>query len=290
MPDRLGQSRQDRGSRHQRDRVKPRMLRWRRAQTDVERRRFCRGAVRSDWTPRRRGRDDQESRRIKSDQISGRGPRRFQPRAGSRATDRRVMKLRPGPCPPANPTSLNPANAALCASANIQPCGNSASPTNQAQVDHVKQTARLLIANGRLCRPSGFMGAHRPRLNFYVVLALRLIVRRGGTLPMLRHELVELFLVLGVTQAIEEIPEFDLLFLEPPQGFHAVLVKGAIAAGGRTERKAAALHPIAHPLHLVLHPLHLVRPTIAVTPASHFSAPECEKEKGKADRPPDDET
>ena len=28
---------------------------------------------------------------------------------------------------------------------------------------------------------------------------------------------------------------------------------------------------------------------IAVTPASHFSAPECEKEKGKPDRPPDDE-
>ena len=28
-----------------------------------------------------------------------------------------------------------------------------------------KQTARLLIANGRLCRPSGFMGAHRLRLN-----------------------------------------------------------------------------------------------------------------------------
>jgi hypothetical protein len=26
-----------------------------------------------------------------------------------------------------------------------------------------------------------------------------------------------------------------------------------------------------------------------MTPASHFSAPECEKEKGEADRPPDDE-
>src|SRR6478752_178237 len=106
---------------------------------------------------------------------------------------------------------------------------------------------------------------------------------------MLRHELVELFLVLGVTQAIEEIAEFGLLFLEPPQGFHTVFVKGAVAAGGRTEREAAALHVIAHPLHLVLHPLHLVRPTIAMTPTSHFSAPECEKEKGKADRPPDDE-
>jgi hypothetical protein len=27
-----------------------------------------------------------------------------------------------------------------------------------------------------------------------------------------------------------------------------------------------------------------------MTPATHFSAPECEKEKGEADRPPDDET
>jgi hypothetical protein len=26
-----------------------------------------------------------------------------------------------------------------------------------------------------------------------------------------------------------------------------------------------------------------------MTPATHFSAPECEKEKGKTDRPPDDE-
>src|SRR5205807_560068 len=120
-------------------------------------------------------------------------------------------------------------------------------------------------------------------------LGLTVLGRWGRTLPMLGHELVELFLVLGVTQAIEEIPEFGLLLLEPPQGFHAVLVEGAVAARGRTERKAAALHAIAHPLHLVLHPLHLVRETIAVTPASHFSAPECEKEKGKADRPPDDE-
>jgi hypothetical protein len=27
-----------------------------------------------------------------------------------------------------------------------------------------------------------------------------------------------------------------------------------------------------------------------MTPTTHFSAPKCEKEKGKADRPPDDET
>ena len=52
---------------------------------------------------------------------------------------------------------------------------------------------------------------------------------------MLRHELVELFLVLGVAQAIEEIAEFGLLLFEAPQRFHAVFVEGAIAARGRTE-------------------------------------------------------
>src|SRR6202163_4308902 len=100
-------------------------------------------------------------------------------------------------------------------------------------------------------------------------LALRLIVRRGRTLLVLRHELVELFLVLGVAQAIEEIPEFGLLFLKPPQGFDAVFVEGAVAARGRTETaeaEAAAFHVAAHPLHLVLHPLHLVVKAVLIAP------------------------
>src|SRR4051794_39027353 len=123
--------------------------------------------------------------------------------------------------------------------------------------------------------------------------ALRLVVRRGRARLVLRHERVELFLVLGVAQAVEEIPELDLLLFEALQGLGAVLVEGAVAARLRTETaeaEATALHATAHPLHLVLHPLHLVRPAILVTPATHFSAPECEKEKGKPDRPPDDET
>src|SRR3954452_2573499 len=106
---------------------------------------------------------------------------------------------------------------------------------------------------------------------------------------MLGHELVELFLVLGVAQAVEEILELDLLFLEAAQGFDAVFVEGAVAARGRAKAEATAFHAAPHPLHLVLHPLHLVLPAILVTPATHFSAPECEKEKGKPDRPPDDE-
>src|SRR6266478_2453008 len=122
------------------------------------------------------------------------------------------------------------------------------------------------------------------------MLALgRLVVRRGWARAVLRHELVELFLVLGVPQPTEEFLEFVLLFLEPPQGFHAVFVEGAVAARGRTETEAMAIHVVTHPLHLPLHPLHLVLPAIAVTPTSHFSAPECVKEKGKPDRPPDDE-
>src|SRR5579872_5278408 len=113
--------------------------------------------------------------------------------------------------------------------------------------------------------------------------------RRRRTGAVLRHEGIELFLVLGVTQAIEEILELDLLLFEPPERIGAVLVKGAVAARGRAEAEAVPLHAIAHPLHLVLHPLHLVRPAILMTPATHFSAPECEKEKGMSDRPPDQE-
>ena len=46
----------------------------------------------------------------------------------------------------------------------------------------------------------------------------------------LGHELIELGLVLGMPQAVEECLEFALFFFEPAQCFVAVLVKGAIAA------------------------------------------------------------
>src|SRR3954454_10391668 len=80
---------------------------------------------------------------------------------------------------------------------------------------------------------------------------LRLVVRRGRTRLVLRHELVELFLVLGVTQAVEEIPEFDLLLFKTLKRLGAVFVEGAVAARLRTEAaeaEAAALHAAAHPL------------------------------------------
>ena len=60
-------------------------------------------------------------------------------------------------------------------------------------------------------------------------LALRLIVRRRRTILVLRHERVELFLVLGVAQASQEILELLLLFLEAAQRLRAVLVEGAVA-------------------------------------------------------------
>src|SRR5205085_1599523 len=97
------------------------------------------------------------------------------------------------------------------------------------------------FADGRRCRRQ-FMGHDAFRLQ-PSTSRLGLTVRgRRRTLFMLCHELVELFLVLGVTQAIEEIAEFALLFFQPPEGFHAVLIERAVAARRRTERKTAAFH------------------------------------------------
>jgi len=52
-------------------------------------------------------------------------------------------------------------------------------------------------------------------------------VRSGA---MLRHEEIELFLVLGVAQPIEEFTKLLLLFLQPPQRLHTVFVEGTVAA------------------------------------------------------------
>src|SRR5450756_1885014 len=47
------------------------------------------------------------------------------------------------------------------------------------------------------------------------------VLGRRRTLLVLRHELVELVLVLGVAQAVQEHPEFGLLLFETLQRFHA---------------------------------------------------------------------
>src|SRR5581483_3635499 len=59
------------------------------------------------------------------------------------------------------------------------------------------------------------------------------MLRRGGGAPTLGHELVELGLVLGVAQPLEEGLKLLGLLLEPPQRLLAILVEGAIA--GRLE-------------------------------------------------------
>src|SRR5260370_8187668 len=62
-------------------------------------------------------------------------------------------------------------------------------------------------------------------------LALRRRRRLGRLGPaVLGQELVELGLVLGEAQAVEEAQEIALLLLEPAQGVGAVLVEGAVAA------------------------------------------------------------
>src|SRR5579864_393411 len=116
------------------------------------------------------------------------------------------------------------------------------------------------MANGRLqSHQGGVISVREWFRSPDLTSGLRLAVgRRRRTGTMLRHELVELFLVLGMTQAIKEFTKLLLLVFEPPQRLHAVLVKGAVAAGRRAEREAAALHAALHALHLGLHPLHLV--------------------------------
>jgi len=59
------------------------------------------------------------------------------------------------------------------------------------------------------------------------------ICRRLRPAPPFGHELVELGLVLGEAQPVQESAELFLLFLQPAEGFRAVLVKRAIAAGRR---------------------------------------------------------
>src|SRR5882724_8423740 len=56
-----------------------------------------------------------------------------------------------------------------------------------------------------------------------------------------RHELVELGLILGPSQVFEELGELPLVILEAAQGLLAIVVEGAVA--GRARRPAAAAPP-----------------------------------------------
>src|SRR5947209_3514381 len=81
--------------------------------------------------------------------------------------------------------------------------------------------------------------------------ALRL--RRVGSraIAPLGHELIELVLVLGEAQPIEEVAELALLFFQTAQRLGAIFVEGVIAA--RTRAAPAAETTGAEALHVVAH-------------------------------------
>src|SRR5260370_6796114 len=82
------------------------------------------------------------------------------------------------------------------------------------------------------------------------------------------HELIELGLVLGHPQAVEEIAELALFLLEPAQRFAAVVVEGTVAAG-RIPRCALITSGLTSPVET---------PEMSAT---HSSAPYGEGESGE---------
>src|SRR5262245_11033561 len=110
----------------------------------------------------------------------------------------------------------------------------------------------------------------------------------------LGHELVELGPILRQSQPFEKLAELTLLFLEPAERVGAVLIKRAVAAGGRISppttpgtSPGSAAHAGAHPIHPALHAIDLVLPMLLS--ASHSSAPDGESEGTNPKRPPDHE-
>src|SRR5205085_239660 len=128
---------------------------------------------------------------------------------------------------------------------------------------------------------------------------LRLWRRRVVAAAAVGHELVELRLVLGLTQAVQKFEEIALLVFEATQGLAAVFVKSGVtaralaawAAPARSPRRSPgtpAARRLLHPLHSFLHPpLPAIMP--AVCPASHDATAPYQKSQGdEADRPPHD--
>src|SRR5713101_7511198 len=108
--------------------------------------------------------------------------------------------------------------------------------------------------------------------------------RRLGRLgpAVLGQELVELGLVLGEAQAVEEAQEIPLLLLEPAQGVGAVLVEGAVAA--RRFAPFAAEPPSRRLADALIVPAAMA----AMLPATHPSAPYEKGQDRKAHRPEED--
>jgi multidrug efflux pump subunit AcrB len=102
----------------------------------------------------------------------------------------------------------------------------------QEKLTATRRDFGLAVAFGAL----SIAEAARPRSGASIASALRLTRRRLGwcrrPVASLVHELVELRLVLGLTQAVQKFQEIALLVFEATQGLAAVFVKGGVAARG----------------------------------------------------------
>ncbi len=134
----------------------------------------------------------------------------------------------------------------------------------------------------RAVHPIGWTARTHATLYVCARSALRRRRCRRIARALLGHELVELSLVLGRAQALQELLELALLVLEPAQGLLAVIVEGAIAA--RPRRLPPGACAAAHLLNSTLPAGH-----VAVPRATHPSAPDNEGQKGKTHRPPERE-
>src|SRR3954451_8056720 len=95
--------------------------------------------------------------------------------------------------------------------------------------------------------------------------------RRRGAPGTIGHKLVELGLVLGLAEPLEEIEEFLLLVFETAQRLGLVVVEGAVAA------RFEAVSGGAHPMLALLFPLlggFLPALGAAMLPATHASTPD----------------
>ena len=142
-------------------------------------------------------------------------------------------------CPACRPRFLHPHRGALGALLRVQAADRPGDAARSARTDprESKRTGPPVLRRIGPERADVSCGGSALRLRR---------LRRLRAIAPLRHELIELGLVLGETQPIEEVLELALLFLEPAQSLGAILVERVIAQLGRPDhavRTAAA--PVA---------------------------------------------
>jgi hypothetical protein len=141
---------------------------------------------------------------------------------------------------------------------------------------------------------------------------LRLLWRRRRALAQFGHELVELSLVLGEAQPVQEGAKLLLLFFQPAKCLHTIFIEGAVAAGRRRALPTTATpdFPAGPRCRTILSRTILSRTilpgptlpgstvpgstlvtTVAVaSPAPHAFAPYCVEHQRKPYRPPENQT